>query len=83
MPGDRRETRPAVSDSSGLGLGSSHQQLTSKDEGGGQGGAQERRRAEKETLCRDGSGVLETRDRRRHTVTSLQVEPAGSREQVD
>lgn len=32
----------------------------------------ERRRTEKETLCRDGSGVLETRDRRRHTVTSLQ-----------
>ena len=70
--GNRRETRPAAPDSSGLGLESSHQQLTSKDKGGGQGGVPERRRTEKETLCRDGSGVLETRDRRRHTVTSLQ-----------
>lgn len=69
---NRRKTRTAALDSSGLGLESSHQQLTSTDEGGGQGGVQEGRRAEKEALCRDGSGVLGTRDRRRRTVTSLQ-----------
>lgn len=60
-PGEPQGARQQRRDSSGLALESSHQELISKDEGGGQGGVQEGKRAEQETLCTDSSGILETR----------------------